>query len=993
MDQKIARILIVDDDLNLLKTMGDILKVKGFEPVLASIGEQALALIEEFPIDVALIDLRLTDMSGLDLLRAMKTRQPQIECILLTGYASQNSAIEAIQVGAYGYFQKPFDMEQVLLSIQRAVEKHCMATQLSQSEAHYRLLADHVTDLVWLLDMNLQTTYNSPSVQKLRGFTQDDPQELALDKNLTPASFQKVTQFLTAEIPKMLALPTYEPARALELEVYRRDGSTFWVENKYSLIRSEQANPLSILVEGRDISERKKTEQALNESYSTLQNILESTDALIFSLNRLYCYTSFNRAHAAKMKQLYDQDIQIGRNILEYMTVDNDRSLAKQNIDRALAGETLVDEAFSGDEARSRLYFEVSHTPITTNTGDVIGVSIFSKDITAHKQMELALQKRLMELETVNQLSNSLRAGKDVNEILHILLTETLKSVNASDGCIVLADLAENKLTLVEYSGWCEALLDLSFQLNEGIVGHVFSTNESFISSDIQNDELVSGQIGALIPIQSSGIFLPIRSESGTIGVLIVSFPLPRVFSENEVHLLTIITQLGANAILRSRLQDQAQAFSIDLQKEIAQKILAQELLASEKELLSTTLMSIADGVIVTDQDGLVLLFNRAAESITGYALSEVFKKPVNHFFKLLYNNNLDLVPDVINYLMDLEKAQKSQLELRSPQIINKTGERILLSGSITMLKSADLEENTVGYVMVFRNINEKQKIEAQNMLSQKMEAIGQLAAGIAHEINTPIQYVGDNIEFFQNAYSKYSETLAAYQKVVEEHVEKPLTQDELEQIAGLVLRNKISFFADEVPNAIQEALDGIERVRKIVLAIREFSHPSDKEKKFADVNHGIETTILISKNTWKYCADLETDLDAGLPKIYCQIDEINQVVLNLIVNAAQAIQEKKEKPAVQKGKIIISTRKREDKVEITIQDSGNGIPPEIRARIFDPFFTTKGIGKGTGQGLSMAHNIIVQKHHGMIGVDSEVGQGTTFTIELPIDHSGLEQP
>jgi signal transduction histidine kinase len=214
-----------------------------------------------------------------------------------------------------------------------------------------------------------------------------------------------------------------------------------------------------------------------------------------------------------------------------------------------------------------------------------------------------------------------------------------------------------------------------------------------------------------------------------------------------------------------------------------------------------------------------------------------------------------------------------------------------------------------------------------------------------------------------------------------------------LEQIAGLVLRNKISFFADEVPNAIQEALDGIERVRKIVLAIREFSHPSDKEKKFADVNHGIETTILISKNTWKYCADLETDLDAGLPKIYCQIDEINQVVLNLIVNAAQAIQEKKEKPAVQKGKIIISTRKREDKVEITIQDSGNGIPPEIRARIFDPFFTTKGIGKGTGQGLSMAHNIIVQKHHGMIGVDSEVGQGTTFTIELPIDHSGLEQP
>ncbi len=172
---------------------------------------------------------------------------------------------------------------------------------------------------------------------------------------------------------------------------------------------------------------------------------------------------------------------------------------------------------------------------------------------------------------------------------------------------------------------------------------------------------------------------------------------------------------------------------------------------------------------------------------------------------------------------------------------------------------------------------------------------------------------------------------------------------------------------------------------------MREFSHPSEKGKNLAEINHGIETTVIISRNEWKYCAEMELNLDNELPLVFCQIDEINQVILNMIVNAAQAIQEKTPSGSEQKGKILISTRKWEDKVLITVQDTGNGIPLEIRSRIFDPFFTTKGIGKGTGQGLSMAHNIIVNKHYGRISVDSDLGQGSTFTIELPIKSSGLD--
>ncbi len=419
-----------------------------------------------------------------------------------------------------------------------------------------------------------------------------------------------------------------------------------------------------------------------------------------------------------------------------------------------------------------------------------------------------------------------------------------------------------------------------------------------------------------------------------------------------------------------------------------------QNLLVSEKELLSTTLMSIADGVIVTDSDGSVILFNRAAESITGYTFSEAIHNPVTNVLNLQISATIDTITDVGRYLVELEKAQKITTTYRAPVLITKTGERVLLSGIITSLKSAEQGADVFGFVIVFQNITEKQKTDQQNALSQKMQAIGALATGIAHEINTPIQYVGDNIKFLRKAYSRYAEILLAFQQMLHDHVDSQITQDELDQLDALALQKKIPYYADEIPKAIQESLDGTERVRKIVLAMREFSHPSEKEKKLFDINHGIETTIIISRNEWKYCADLETELDEELPLVYCQIDEINQVILNMIVNAAQSIQEKlSQSPGSdQKGKIMISTGTYENNVRIYIRDTGNGIPPEIRARIFDPFFTTKGVGKGTGQGLSLAHNI-VNNHLGSISVDSEPGQGTTFTIELPVDSSELDQP
>lgn len=432
---------------------------------------------------------------------------------------------------------------------------------------------------------------------------------------------------------------------------------------------------------------------------------------------------------------------------------------------------------------------------------------------------------------------------------------------------------------------------------------------------------------------------------------------------------------------------------TVSMQKEIQLRTMIQEQLQTEKELLSTTLMSIGEGVIVTDEETHIVLINRAAEILTGFEALEAVDAPLASVFRLCDSATLRPYTDIIQALFLNDVTEISSPNYHQPTLLTKTGERILVSGKITPRKSEF--DHTYGYVIVFEDITEKQKFAAQTALSQKMEAIGQLAAGIAHEINTPIQYIGDNLRFLNKAFSRYAETLSIIQQMAAGHLEQQLTMEDLQTMEEIIHSNKIARYTTEVPNAVNEALDGIDRVRKIVLAMREFSHPTEHEKKPADINHGIETTITISRNEWKYCADMETDLDPDLPLVECQIDEINQVVLNMIVNGAQAIQEKNRAVPKEKGKIRITTRTSAEHVIIEISDSGAGIPESIRDRIFDPFFTTKGVGRGTGQGLSVARNIIVNKHQGQINVESQPSLGTTFTIKLPIGlyQGGFDEP
>jgi PAS domain S-box-containing protein len=441
------------------------------------------------------------------------------------------------------------------------------------------------------------------------------------------------------------------------------------------------------------------------------------------------------------------------------------------------------------------------------------------------------------------------------------------------------------------------------------------------------------------------------------------------------------------NDALEHRVKERTQELSKanqDLKHEVQEREKIQALQAKEKELLAITLLSIRDGVISTDRDGIVLLYNNAAQNITGFSQAEVLGKNVNDVMQILDENSSLKTPDSMSLLLGtpLENEQNPN-STHIFTLLNKEGKKLLISTSSAPVR--DTVGNLVGYVIVFDNITEQRRMQEQLGLSQKLESIGQLAAGIAHEINTPMQYVGDNTHFMSDAFNSMIKLHGLYEEVLPVLAQSGQYSDVLEKINQEKQSLDIDYFISEVPTAINQSLDGIDRIRKIVLAMKAFSHPSNKEKHAANINQGIETTVIISRNEWKYVADLETDLDANLPLVLCEIDEINQVILNMIINASHAIQEHAAKGGPKPGKIMIQTRHDGEHALISIKDSGYGIQPANLSRIFDPFFTTKEVGKGTGQGLSLAHNIIVNEHKGRISVESEVGKGTIFTIQLPI--------
>ncbi|MEJ1098208.1 MULTISPECIES: ATP-binding protein [unclassified Pseudoxanthomonas] len=303
--------------------------------------------------------------------------------------------------------------------------------------------------------------------------------------------------------------------------------------------------------------------------------------------------------------------------------------------------------------------------------------------------------------------------------------------------------------------------------------------------------------------------------------------------------------------------------------------------------------------------------------------------------------------------------------------------------GKIVAMKTRELSEERHELQQALAELG---RAQAMLLQAQKMESIGHLAAGVAHEINTPTQYVRDNVAFVQKGMALLEDVLGkAFDVITAARVQGGLDEPII-AFDTAIRRAKFDYVRKQMPEALEQSLEGLDRISKIVGAMKEFSHPSAGEKEPVDLRALVNTTVTVARNEWKYVSVLETEFQEDLPEVACLRDEIGQVLLNLVVNAAHAITDTLVPGEREMGRILVSVKRAgTDAVDLRVSDDGAGIPEAIRTKVFDPFFTTKGVGKGTGQGLAIAYTTVVEKHKGKIFFETQSGAGTTFVVRLPI--------
>jgi signal transduction histidine kinase/FixJ family two-component response regulator len=436
-----------------------------------------------------------------------------------------------------------------------------------------------------------------------------------------------------------------------------------------------------------------------------------------------------------------------------------------------------------------------------------------------------------------------------------------------------------------------------------------------------------------------------------------------------------------------------------------------QKILERSRNKLQIVLDGLYEEIAAIDRSNLFVSLNKAARSAVGIDYNDLIGK---NCFKVnqkltepIWGNTIEKLSKKVfesglpEFTLDKYRDQKGNLKFKQQSILpikvedGHIEQVILVSRDVTQeyiktdeikklnekLKKTTVEVNAKN-VKLKTALKQLEETQAQILQSEKMASIGQLAAGVAHEINNPVGFVNSNLRTLGDYRKDFSQLIDKYRHFIKEVNNNsetiklpPQLATQLKEIETIEKDVDVEYIQEDFGELINDCLDGTERIRKIVLSLKDFAHPGEDKLKDTDINNGLESTLNVVNNELKYKAKIIKKLNI-LPIIQCYPQQINQVFMNILVNAAQAIEKS--------GEITIETEVKEDAVEVRISDTGCGIPKENLTRIFDPFFTTKDVGKGTGLGMNIVYNII-KKHNGSITVDSEVGKGTTFTIRLPL--------
>lgn len=410
-------------------------------------------------------------------------------------------------------------------------------------------------------------------------------------------------------------------------------------------------------------------------------------------------------------------------------------------------------------------------------------------------------------------------------------------------------------------------------------------------------------------------------------------------------------------ALASRELEERYQA----LQRDVAERERAQ----SERDAF---FRASPDMLTIISDDLRVVLANPGWTQVLGYEPSTLVGAS---FLDTVHPDDAARVIELTSGLAhpDGERATVTDLEFRQRTV---AGEWRTISARTTF------DPDRRRYFAVGRDVTTQRAMARELEQANRLEAVGQLASGMAHEINTPIQYIGDNLQFAAEGFTGLLGYVGA--------IEDVLTGAQRAAVVDAARVGDVEFVREELPRSLGEASEGVRRVAELVKALKEFAHPDLAEKEHADINKALERAVVMARGELRHVAQVETDF-GELPPLCCHVGSLSQVFLNLLVNAAHAVEERTQKHGVPMAdhRVRIVTRAEVDEIVIRISDTGCGIPKSIRDRIYEPFFTTKPMGKGSGQGLPLVRNVIIGKHGGRIELDTEVNVGTTFTLRLPL--------
>ena len=805
-----------------------------------------------------------------------------------------------------------------------------------------------------------------------------------------------------------------------------------------SLIESGEAEEPLVARTLVDITEHKQAEQALAQERDLLGTLMDNLPDHIYFKDRQSRFLRINRAHA-KAFGLSDPGQAVGKTDFDFFAAEHAQQAYNDEQEVITTGKpmTAKEEKETWPDGRVT-WASTTKMPFRDANGAIIGTFGVSRDITERKQAEKVLEERTAYLNTLIDISpvgiavldkeERIQMCNPAFERLFLFSREEMQGFNL-DELIIPTELVSEAESLTRQTlGGASVHATSRRRRKDGTLVDV-----EIYAVPLVVDDKPLGFLGLYQDVtKRKQAEEALAQERDLLGTLMDNLPDTIYFKDRESR----FTRINEAVARGFGLSDPGQAIgktdfdfftaehaqqayndeqevittgkpmtakeeketwpdgrvtwvsttkmpfrdangaiigTFGVSHDITERKRAEEALRTSEERYRELFENASDLVYTTDLEGRLTSLNRVAEQTLGYSREEAAQMNLR---QLVNPRHWQRVEQTRQRLLAGDSAVTLELEITA-----KDGRRVMLEVNPRLIYKGG---KPVGMQGIGRDITGREEREMELRHAQKLESVGRLASGIAHEINTPIQFVGDNTRFVQDSFRGLQTLLSKYQELRDAAASGAVSPDVLAAVRRVEEESDCAYLLEEIPKALTQTLDGVTRVATLVRAMKDFAHPESKEKAAADLNKALLSTLAVARNELKCVADVETDL-GDLPLVVCNISDLNQVFLNLLVNAAHAIGDV-VKDTGKKGKIRVCTVAEGKTVLVTITDTGCGIPEGIRTKVFDPFFTTKGVGCGTGQGLAIARSVVVERHKGTLTFESEVGKGTSFYVRLPVE-------